>query len=136
MVVDDDENIRRLNADVLRLRGYQIAMAEDGEVAWELLRLEKFDLVITDHNMPNLSGVELVEKMRAGGFFIPVILCSGSPLQNAGILLRHKPLALLPKPFSHALLFGLVEELLSNSIQHAGEAPQSGGLVKAPGELT
>src|SRR6266850_2286293 len=78
LVVDDDFDIRQLSAKVLRNRGYQVDAAEDGAAGWEALQTSNYDLLITDHNMPKVSGVELVKKMRAARMTLPVVLASGT----------------------------------------------------------
>ena len=65
LVVDDDADIRQVNADVLRRFGYQTETAADGAAAWEALQANRYDLLITDNRMPKVSGVELVKKMRS-----------------------------------------------------------------------
>jgi two-component system, chemotaxis family, sensor histidine kinase and response regulator WspE len=61
LVVDDDISIRELSAAVLMPSGYQVDTAEDGAAGWEALHGNNYDLLITDHNMPRVSGVELVK---------------------------------------------------------------------------
>jgi len=78
--------------------GYETETAEDGAVAWEALLANGYDLLITDNNMPKVSGVELVKKLRSAHMMLPVVLASGtipteamdrdSSLQLAGMLLK------------------------------------------------
>src|ERR1035437_5060664 len=77
LVVDDDVDLRKLNTQVLVLSGYQVNAAEDGEAAWEYLKANSCDLLITDNRMPRLSGRELVKKLRSANMILPVILASG-----------------------------------------------------------
>jgi DNA-binding NtrC family response regulator len=98
LVVDDDEVLRQFNAEMLTRFGYETETAEDGAVAWEALQANGYDVLITDNNMPNLSGVELVKKLRSAHMMLPVVLASGtipteamvwdSSLQLAGMLLK------------------------------------------------
>src|ERR1017187_5344654 len=60
LVVDDEPDIRRLNAEVLKSSGYEVDTAEDGKAGWQALQAvshapDSYDLLITDHNMPGLS---------------------------------------------------------------------------------
>src|SRR5215510_3181385 len=65
LVVDDEPLLRRsLNLQLTRA-GYEVAEAEDGEAAWELIQRDPFRFVITDWNMPGMSGPELVKRIRA-----------------------------------------------------------------------
>jgi len=98
LVVDDDLDLRRVNAEMLTRFGYETETAEDGAVAWEALLANGYDLLITDNNMPKVSGVELVKKLRSAHMMLPVVLASGtipteamdrdSSLQLAGMLLK------------------------------------------------
>ena len=105
LVVDDDSDIRQLSTEVLIHSGYVVDAAADGAAAWEALQIKAFNLLITDHNMPRLTGVELVKKLRSARMALPVILATGLPtaelVQNPSLQLA----AMLPKPFS-------IEELL------------------------
>ncbi|MES1180674.1 MAG: response regulator [Verrucomicrobiota bacterium] len=113
LMVDDDFDIRRLSADVLTRSGYAVDSAEDGAVAWETLQRNNYDLLITDHNMPKVSGIELVKKVHAARMALPVILMSGSILTDE--LNRHPALqieAALLKPYTVAQLLGTVKNVL------------------------
>jgi CheY-like chemotaxis protein len=113
LVVEDDVAIRRLNALVLVHSGYQVDAAEDGAAGWEALHGKNFDLLITDHEMPRLSGVELVKKVRAARMTLPVILATGALPEEE--LERHPWLQLaatLLKPFSSDQLLATVKEVL------------------------
>ena len=74
LIVDDEPGLRDMLADALGLAGYHVDVAGDGHVAMGKLREEAFDLVISDINMPKVDGFELLEKMRAAGYNLPVIL--------------------------------------------------------------
>jgi two-component system sensor histidine kinase and response regulator WspE len=113
LVVEDDDEIRRLNAEVLMHSGYKVDTAVDGAVAWDALQLNTYDLLVTDHNMPKLSGVELLKKLHADRMALPVILVSGTiPTEK---LKRHPWLqiqATLLKPFTADELLGTVRKVL------------------------
>src|SRR6185503_4122121 len=78
LVVDDDESTRRLNSLLLSRIGYDVDAAENGEQAWRALLSNGYDLLITDHNMPELTGLELVARMRAAGMILPAIIDSAA----------------------------------------------------------
>ena len=66
LVVDDFSTMRRIIKNILRQIGYQeIGEAEDGQAALAKLKVDKFDFVVTDWNMPNMTGLELLQAMRA-----------------------------------------------------------------------
>ena len=113
LVVDDEADIRRLTSQALIGSGFHVDAAEDGAVAWETLQLNSYDLLITEHNMPKLTGVELVKKLRSARMALPVILATGEIPAEA--LAKNPSLqlaAILQKPFSIADLLGTVKEIL------------------------
>ncbi|OGU06527.1 MAG: hypothetical protein A2075_08240 [Geobacteraceae bacterium GWC2_58_44] len=76
LVVDDSINTRELEQSLLEAYGYTVVTAEDGEDAWEKSRNTRFDLVITDVEMPRLDGFSLTERLRADPGYrgVPVII--------------------------------------------------------------
>ena len=66
LVVDDFSTMRRIVRNLLKELGYTNAdEAEDGAVALAKLKSEKFDFVVSDWNMPNMTGIELLKNIRA-----------------------------------------------------------------------
>jgi DNA-binding response OmpR family regulator len=121
LVVDDEISIRELSAALLMASGYQVDTAENGAAGWEALHGKSYDLLITDNNMPKVSGVELVKKLRAARMTLPVVLASGAIPPEA--LSRNPSLqlaAMLPKPFLPDELLGTVKQVLraSDSATH------------------
>jgi two-component system, chemotaxis family, chemotaxis protein CheY len=74
LVVDDTRSMRKMVAAVLAGAGYEVAEAEDGVEALDLAKGRRFDLVVTDHNMPRMDGVTLVRELRAIADYDPVAL--------------------------------------------------------------
>jgi len=64
LVVDDEEIIRESLSFILRKEGYQVEEAENGKVAYQKLVDDKFDIVITDLEMPQMKGIELLEEIK------------------------------------------------------------------------
>ena len=70
LIVDDSSTMRRIIGNVVQQLGVSkddFDEAEDGVVAWNLLQSKKYDVILTDWNMPNMSGLELVQKIRGEG---------------------------------------------------------------------
>lgn len=74
LVVDDEVGIRDLLSDALTMGDYQVTTAEDGQKAINLLRTQRFDLIIADINMPVLDGYSMVERIRGGDDQTPVLI--------------------------------------------------------------
>jgi DNA-binding NtrC family response regulator len=101
LVVDDDPILSRLMAMLLAGAGYQVDTAGDGEQGWTALNTKSYDLLMTDNDMPRLKGLGLVQRLRAAGMSLPVIVVSGSEhirnfVDDAFLALA----AVMPKPFN------------------------------------
>ncbi|MBC7372099.1 MAG: sigma-54-dependent Fis family transcriptional regulator [Bdellovibrionaceae bacterium] len=64
LVVDDEESIREFLEIMLKKEGYEITLAEDGQKAKELLAKKSFDMIISDLQMPNVTGIELLKHVK------------------------------------------------------------------------
>jgi two-component system sensor histidine kinase and response regulator WspE len=64
LVVDDSLTVRELERKLLATRGYDVTIAVDGMDGWNAVRGERFDLVITDIDMPRMDGIELVTLIK------------------------------------------------------------------------
>jgi DNA-binding response OmpR family regulator len=110
LVVEDDDDIRRFNAEALTGSGYHVEAAVDGAEGWEALNANPYDLLITDNNMPKLTGIELIKKLNDARMAVPVILASG--LEHAHQVAELRLAATLPKPFTLEELLGTVQKVL------------------------
>ena len=107
-IVDNDHAVRESIRFLLEVTGYTV---ETFASAGEFLRanLERFVCLILDHLMPRMTGLELVEKLRAYGSTIPVLLITGSP--SPIIVARAAELGInqvLEKPFDDKDLLDFV----------------------------
>jgi len=85
LTVDDFSTMRRIIRNMLRQLGYSnIVEAEDGVEALSLLQREKVDFVISDWNMPNMNGLDLLKAIRADENLkpIPVLLVTAEALKE------------------------------------------------------
>ena len=113
LVVEDDEAIRRFSTRELSRSGYQVDAAEDGAVAWDTLQLHDYDLVVTDNNMPKVTGVGLLKMLRAARMDVPVIMVSGAvPTEELNRYPSLRLAATLSKPFSDSELLLTVRKVL------------------------
>jgi DNA-binding NtrC family response regulator len=78
VIVDDDENIRK-TFYLLLSKKYRVYPVRDSEEALARFRSAKVDLVIADYKLPSLSGLELIQKLRAAGFEGEAMLISAHP---------------------------------------------------------
>ena len=115
LVVDDEIHIVHVVAIKLRNNGYEVVSADNGAEALELALKEKPDIIVTDYQMPIMTGLELVENLRRHDETkdIPVIMLTArsfaieqeqqDALQISGCL---------SKPFSPRELLGNIEDVL------------------------
>jgi two-component system chemotaxis response regulator CheY len=104
LVTDDSRVMRQIVIRTLRQAGYddhEIIQAEDGREAFAMVGAEQPDLVLSDWNMPEMTGIECLEALRASGSQVPFgfVTSEGSPemrekAANAGALF------LIAKPFT------------------------------------
>jgi DNA-binding response OmpR family regulator len=113
LVVEDDPVLLELNTSVLLLSGYEVEAAADGAAAWRALSNDGYDLLLTDNDMPELSGVELLKKLRAARMALPVIMATGiSPEEEFARQPWLRPAATLLKPFTSEQMLRTVEKVL------------------------
>lgn len=77
LVVDDEAAIRRTLREILEYEDYAVDEAEDGEVAIEKLKTERYDVVLLDVKMPKKDGIEVLEAMSSMQVDVPVVMISG-----------------------------------------------------------
>jgi two-component system sensor histidine kinase and response regulator WspE len=78
LVVDDSHTVREMERRLLVRSGYTVSSAQNGQEAWNLLRLKEYDLLISDVDMPQMNGIELVTRVRENPRLarLPVIILS------------------------------------------------------------
>ncbi|MFQ6035996.1 MAG: response regulator [Sedimentisphaerales bacterium] len=115
LVVDDEIHIIHVVAIKLRNNGYEVISADNGAQAFELACEEKPDVIVTDFQMPGMTGLQLVEKLRQCEQTkdIPVILLTArnfviSQQQQEDLQISQ----CLSKPFSPKELLGNIEDIL------------------------
>jgi two-component system, chemotaxis family, chemotaxis protein CheY len=103
LVVDDSPTVRKFVTVSLEMQGFSVTSASDGMDALEQLPKKKFDLLITDLNMPNMDGFELIRSLRENPDFkeLPVIiLTSLADQQNKEVGTKLGVSSYVVKPFS------------------------------------
>jgi len=125
LVADDNESVCLLLSCVLASEGFAVDAASDGEEAWDELHHKHYDLLVTDHDMPRLMGLRLIERIRKAGMKLPVILASGS---LSGETARDYPqlqiAAVIPKPFNLWEFVNIVRKALGITAEDATAAKE------------
>lgn len=113
LIVDDDFSLRSLMEVVFKDEGYSVSLAGDGISALKALEREKYDILLTDVNMPNVDGVELFNNVKKLYPQIPVIFISGYDHKNlAEKLLREGALYFFKKPLNLNILKRAIKSIL------------------------
>ncbi|MBI2218370.1 MAG: response regulator [Candidatus Rokubacteria bacterium] len=101
LVVDDNASVLRFLAAAFGANACLVSQASTAEQALELLRGERFDLVVSDIKMPGLSGLDLLRAVKGRQPGTPVVLITGAPSVSSAVFgLRYGAYDYLPKPFS------------------------------------
>jgi CheY-like chemotaxis protein len=120
LIVDDDQNLRRLMHETLEAIGYLAVSASDGLDAIKLVKTEQIDLVIADISMPEMDGLQLLQQIKDYNPKIPVLLITGVNMNNIkDRVYQYGADAFLDKPFRIAKIEEMLDRLLANNIQPA-----------------
>jgi DNA-binding NtrC family response regulator len=115
LVADDEKNIREGLCEAMRMDGYEVAAAADGQEALEAVNRGVVDLLITDIKMPRLSGEELLKKVAAKYPTLPVIILTGHGTIESAVQAMHDgAYDFLTKPVNLDRLSLLVKRALAN----------------------
>lgn len=115
MIVDDAVSIRGLASMTLENSGYKVIEAHDGKDALDKISREKINMVITDLNMPEMDGIELIKRMKADSRhkFIPVVILTKETepeLRQQGQAAGAK--AWITKPFKPKTILSVVQKVI------------------------
>jgi Response regulator containing CheY-like receiver, AAA-type ATPase, and DNA-binding domains len=85
LVVDDFSTMRRIIKNILRQIGFNnVVEADDGTTAWDTLNKDRIDFIISDWNMPQMTGIELLRKVRSSEEFadLPFLMVTAEAQQE------------------------------------------------------
>jgi DNA-binding response OmpR family regulator len=114
LVVDDDTFLCHRNAEMLIQQGYVVNAVENGALGWQELQANHYHLLITENELPQLTGIELIQKLRSARMALPVIIATDkSPKLAVARRLRLNPLFTLLKPYTLPDFIETVKVVLS-----------------------
>jgi len=117
LVVDDFSTMRRIVRNLLKELGFtDIEEAEDGAAALARLKAEKFDFVVSDWNMPNMTGIELLKAIRTEGALkhLPVLMVTAeAKKENIVEAAQAGASGYIVKPFTAATLDEKLNKILT-----------------------
>lgn len=116
LIVDDFSTMRRIIRNILKEIGYANAdEAEDGQAALQKLRSSEFDFVVSDINMPNMNGFELLKSIRADESLkgLPVLMVTAEARKEDIVIAAQSGASgYIVKPFTKATLEEKVQKIL------------------------
>jgi DNA-binding response OmpR family regulator len=113
LVIDDEEHLRTLLADILESDGYQVKTAAHGREGLDSFQAERHDVVITDLGMPEMSGLEVAAAIKKIDPSTPVVLLTGLGFQFEGKNNENMKFDLLmSKPFQLDEVLAVVQNAL------------------------
>ena len=117
LIVDDFSTMRRIIKNILRQLGFNnIQEADDGTSAWEILTKDQIDFIISDWNMPQMTGIELLRKVRASEEFadLPFLMVTAEAQQENIIeAVQAKVSNYIVKPFTAETLGEKIHKIFS-----------------------
>jgi DNA-binding response OmpR family regulator len=109
LVVDDDQVERQTLTDILRLEGYHVASAANGEAALDFVRQNPVDLILLDLRMPGMSGLEVIKVLNHASPDVEIIMLTAHGSMDSAIeALRNRVQDYLLKPASPTLILDSV----------------------------
>jgi CheY-like chemotaxis protein len=112
-VVEDDPLLLEISARMLSGSGFEVTAAADGAAAWQALNNGSYDLLLTDNNMPEVSGLELLKKLHAARRVLPAIMATGTlPHEELAAQPWLQPAATLLKPYTAEEMVRVVKKVL------------------------
>jgi DNA-binding response OmpR family regulator len=136
LIVEDEEHLARLVAEVLGREGYAAEVAGDGRAALARALVEPFDLLVVDWMLPDLDGVQVVRRLRAAEVGVPVLMLTArSQVEDRVEGLDAGADDYLPKPFAFPELLARVRALARRPPERGGEETSlaAGDVVLDPG---
>ena len=116
-IVDDFSTMRRIIKNILRQLGFNnIIEADDGTAAWEILTKDQVDFIISDWNMPQMTGIELLRKVRASEEFgdLPFLMVTAEAQQENIIeAVQAKVSNYIVKPFTPETLGQKIDKIFN-----------------------
>jgi len=118
LIVDDFATMRKVIRNLLKQGGFEnVAEAEDGAVALKVLKSQPFDFVISDWNMPNMSGLELLKAVRADEELkgLPFLMVTAEALKdNVVAAVKAGVSNYIVKPFTAEVLNEKIEKIVKS----------------------
>ncbi len=132
LVVDDEANLRKVLAAILRKDGYEVSVAEDGEQAMAEFEKNGADVIISDLVMPKLGGMDILHKVRASRSAVPVIIITAHGTVDSAVeAIKLGAFDYITKPFEHAEIRAVVAKAARTQEANQGHVAPDGSARKS-----
>ncbi len=124
LVVDDEPAIRRFLRTSLTAQGYQVSEAVDGAGALDALRRSAIDVLVLDLGLPDINGLDIIERVRGQGSALPIIVLSSRTEESSKVqALDLGADDYVTKPFGIDELLARIRAALRHRLKQEGEQP-------------
>jgi two-component system response regulator PrrA len=131
LVVDDDEHIREALERALRLEGFAVVTASDGQDALDSIARRPPAVIVLDVTMPEPDGVEVTRRLRGSGSDVPIcILSARDGVEDRVAGLQAGADDYLVKPFAVEELLARLQALMRRRPEHAGQVERTVGALR------
>lgn len=118
LVAEDNPSLRNVLVSIVKKIGYEkVIQAEDGRSAWQIIEMGKVDIVLSDWNMPELDGIQMLRKMRAASApikDIPFLMITAADTKSAIITAGKEGVdAYIIKPFNVKTIGDKIQEAIN-----------------------
>jgi DNA-binding response OmpR family regulator len=114
LIIDDEPSVADALKTILEDHGYETALAHTGSAGLEQSAAQRFDLTITDYQLPDMSGLDVLVAMRGCAVACPVLIITAYPSPELRAAAAERgALDLLSKPFLPSDILALVEQALA-----------------------
>lgn len=116
LIIDDDETVRDVLRSFLSGKGFEISLAEDGQTGLELIKNNKYDIILTDLMMPTLTGIDLLKEVSAANITTPILVITAfGTVQTAVEAMKLGAFEYVTKPFNLDEIMLVIEKALNVS---------------------
>ncbi len=120
LVVDDDDQVRMVLARSLERGGHAVIVAPSARQGLAMLETQHVDVVVSDINMPDMDGTQMVRQLRQSGSTTPVIFLTGRPSMDSAVqAVEFRATRYLTKPVDHEELRAAVSGAVATSVEQA-----------------
>lgn len=116
LIVDDEESIRKILKTTLEGKGYKVDIAENGEEALIALKINDYNLIISDMKMPKMDGIEFLKNLKERKSKALILFLTSAEKQEVlSRALQYGIDGFIEKPFHPEEVLGIVEEKLKTT---------------------